>query len=74
MRAAKCLFIFYNSFSLQLTENFHKKKDYLHFFVYIIFALKCIIKKKYLSLYSPLKGTIPVVNKFVYYTFLCNYA
>ena len=28
----------------------------------------------YLLRYGNLKGTVPVENKFVYYTFLCNYA
>ena len=29
---------------------------------------------KYLVLFVMLKGTVPAGNKFVYYTFLCNYA
>ena len=41
MSARKCLFIFYNSFSLRLKENLHKKKHFLKTwstcFVYIIF-------------------------------------
>ena len=59
MSSPKCLFIFYNLFSLQLTENFHEQKHFLKAFttcfVYIIFSVKCIIKKNYLPPYSPLK-------------------
>ena len=55
MSAPKCLFIFYNSFSLQLTENLHKpKKKFINMFCSYYFYVKCIIKKNYLSSYSPL--------------------
>ena len=64
MGAPKHLFIFYNSFSLWLTENLHKQKHYLHVFLYY-FSVKCIIKKNYLLPHGPLKGTVPVEIRFL---------
>ena len=38
MSALKCLFIFYNLFSLQLTENLHKQKHDLHVLFISVFC------------------------------------
>ena len=49
MSPPKCLFIFYNSFSLRLTENLHEQKTFSQNMIYMFclynFFVKCIIKK-----------------------------
>ena len=55
MSAPKRLFIFYNSFSLQLTENLHKQKHDLHL-LFIIFFSKMYNKQIYLSKDDTLNG------------------
>ena len=60
MSAPKWMFIFYNSFSLWLTENIHEQKTFSQNMIYMFcsydFSVKCIIKKNYLGLYGPLKN------------------
>ena len=54
------MFIFHNSFSLRLTENLHEQKHFIKTrstcFVYIIFFLKCIIKKSFTARRFPYTG------------------
>ena len=56
------LFIFYNSFSLRLTENLHEQKAFSKSIYYMFclyhFSVKCIIKKNYLPPYGPVKGRV----------------
>ena len=58
LEAPKCLFIFYRSFSLRLTENLHEQKHFLKNMIYIFclyhFSVQCIIKKNDLFRYGPL--------------------
>ena len=61
MSAHKCLFIFYNLFSLRLTENLANKffsQNTIYMFCLYHFSLKCIINENYLPLYGPLKVCI----------------
>ena len=60
MSAPKCLFIFYNSFSLQLTENLHKQKHFLKHYLHVLFIsffCKMYNKGKLFTLvWSPLRA------------------
>ena len=70
MSAPKRLFIFYNSFSLRLTENLHEQKTFsqntICMFCLYHFSLMCIIKKIFILVRSTYSSYIFTKNNYLF--------
>ena len=60
MSAPKHMFIFYNSFSLRLTENLHKQKHFLKYYLPVL----CI--SFFCTMYNKEKLLTPLIKLYQY--------